>query len=285
LLTRRQTEGNWWNGWTWETTNAAAAAATAGHHMRNVHARDFLCCFCSVVSTLCSTRFAWLLLRLGTAVYYVAACPVSNRRISFAYIIRRERSPLSLAMTSSLIVNGGKMRVESSQIVGVLWIISVVVVVSPYSCAPIFTRLSFVSHHLQPFWFLGIWTSTSSWQSHTHTRKGGFNTWMTHAPKTERYIHCLAAITKLLSIVSVLCYKQLCDWDGKQMLTGDFVRGALCVCVLLRHWNSHWATRFVRVQLVRQSASCIVYKVCESAIIPWQQLCTCIEKLLQYHDL
>jgi hypothetical protein len=152
--------------------------------MRNVHARDFLCCFCFVVSTLCSTRLAWLLLRLGTAVYYVAACPVSNRRISFAYIIRRERSPLSLAMTSSLIVNGGKMRVESSQIVGVLWIISVVVSLL------ILVRLSL--HVCPSFHITFSLFGFSEYEhqlplgSHTHSeRKGSILEWPTHQKRSD----------------------------------------------------------------------------------------------------
>ncbi len=88
---------------------------------------------------------------------------------------------------------------------------------------------------------------------------------MTHALKTERYIHCLASITKSLSaIVSVLCYKQPWDWDhGKQMLTGDFVRGASCVILytVLIHWNSNWAaTLYVSFA----SAGVATYELCKN---------------------
>ena len=227
--------------------------------MRSVHARDFLCCFCCVhiVSTCvalglrgCSSR---------GLLYYVAACPVSNRGISFAYIIRRERSPVSWLwhqVSSSMGGNAGRVIANCWRFIDNRRRLS------PYSSAPIFKRLSFVSHHLQPFGFseyehqlpLGSHTHT-----HTHTHKeGGFNTLMTHAPKTERYIHCLASITKSLSIVSVLCYKTALDWDGETDVDGGFCsRRALRVCdsvcvLLIIHWNSHWATRFVRVQLVRQ---------------------------------
>ena len=171
--------------------------------MRSVHARDFLCCFCCVhiVSTCvalglrgCSSR---------GLLYYVAACPVSNRGISFAYIIRRERSPVSWLwhqVSSSMGGNAGRVIANCWRFIDNRRRLS------PYSSAPIFKRLSFVSHHLQPFGFseyehqLPLGSHT-----HTHTHTQGRRVQYFNDPRTKN-----GAIYSLLGVYHQVTLYSLC---------------------------------------------------------------------------
>ena len=180
--------------------------------MKRLNLRDDQCSSNSIrtLQEMCTSGIFFCLLGLRDfsswgLLYYICRClPCIEQRNSFAYIIRRERSPVSWLwhqVSSSMGGNAGRVIANCWRFID-----NRRRRVSPYSAAPIFTRLSFVSHHLQPFGFseyehqLPLGSHT-----HTHTHTQGRRVQYFNDPRTKN-----GAIYSLLGVYHQVTLYSLC---------------------------------------------------------------------------